>query len=48
MDNSTATACKKCHAIIFYDQDASEPELCPVCEKKERERQIDLDDLLHN
>jgi RNA polymerase subunit RPABC4/transcription elongation factor Spt4 len=34
MDNNTATACKKCHAIVFYDKDAPKPELCPVCQRE--------------
>lgn len=37
MDNATATTCIKCHALIFYDKDAPKPDLCPVCERKEKE-----------
>jgi hypothetical protein len=36
MDNQTVTACEKCKALIFYDQDAPEPKLCPVCQKREK------------
>lgn len=40
MNNEAATACKKCHTIIFYDRDGKEPELCPTCrnEKEAEEK----------
>lgn len=39
MDNNTATACTKCHAIIFYDKDAPKPDLCPVCKREKKEEE---------